>query len=340
MYRSENEMLNEYKEIPGFSEYLINKDGKIFSKKSNAIIKTFRDKAGYYYLGMTNDEGVRKRMCRHRLLCLVYKNLDINDKNVVVNHINGIKGDDRLSNLECVTVQENNEHAGKIGISPKCLPVKVYNHFTHEEYYFPSAKKAGTYLGISKDAVLWRIHHKKGVIINGIEMKLVNDKTPWAVLDFGEYGYLGKTIDDDNGNIVIIEEVLDNRLLVFSRQEYAARHLNVASSVITQLLKRDRLYLHLLKGKLYRIQYLKGSVRWPPIDDVYLNLAEQGYPIPFCYNDVDKKVFLSCIDCAKAMGISPTCLNNRLQSNFKSVFKDGFRYGYYIDYINHGPDSE
>lgn len=70
---------------------------------------------GYYYYGLAvKPKGVR-RIALHRLIMMTFRPVP-NMENLVVNHINGIKTDNRLDNLEWCTYQENSLHAYRIGL--------------------------------------------------------------------------------------------------------------------------------------------------------------------------------------------------------------------------------
>jgi hypothetical protein len=78
---------------------------KKYTKKK--ILKNNKNIRGYDSVVLCKNTE-HKQTLVHRLVCLVYKN-DI-DKTLSVNHINGIKDDNRIENLEYVTAKENTWH--------------------------------------------------------------------------------------------------------------------------------------------------------------------------------------------------------------------------------------
>ncbi len=94
------------------SNYFIDSEGNIFNKKG--IMKPQISKTGYRMIGLW-IEG--KKNC-YKLSRLVAKAFIPNIENKpCVNHKNGIKTDDRLENLEWVTISENAIHAYQTGLN-------------------------------------------------------------------------------------------------------------------------------------------------------------------------------------------------------------------------------
>lgn len=81
------------------------------------ILKPSINPSGYYFLNVSKN-GVRKNSRVHRL---VGKAFLPPDTGLEINHINGIKTDNRIENLEWVTHSENGKHAYRIGIHAKII---------------------------------------------------------------------------------------------------------------------------------------------------------------------------------------------------------------------------
>ena len=93
-----------YVELNWLKKYLITKDGKIYSEKSNRFLKP-RINNGYY-----NILANKKRYYIHRLVAFAYLIIPSKEHNQV-NHKNMIKLDNNIENLEWVTPSENTIHS-------------------------------------------------------------------------------------------------------------------------------------------------------------------------------------------------------------------------------------
>lgn len=71
------------------------------------------DQDGYHRVSLTSTNGIRKTERVHRLVALAF--IDNPEGKSEVNHINCIRGDNRIENLEWVTREENNAYVSQCG---------------------------------------------------------------------------------------------------------------------------------------------------------------------------------------------------------------------------------
>lgn len=103
-----------WKEAYGFNNYLCNEKGEIYSLLSAKIMKTHGDKDGYQQLRMTVEKGKAVTVKAHRLIAQTF--IPNPENKPFVNHKNGNKEDNTVSNLEWCTAKENNIHARQTGL--------------------------------------------------------------------------------------------------------------------------------------------------------------------------------------------------------------------------------
>ena len=108
-----------FKKIKGLKfKYEVNENGIVRNVKSKKILKQRINQRGYYTIGYNDSEkghSIPKEV--HRLVAETF--LKDFDKFPVVNHIDGNKLNNNVTNLEMCTYSHNSKHAYNIGLTPK-----------------------------------------------------------------------------------------------------------------------------------------------------------------------------------------------------------------------------
>ena len=147
-----------WRDIPNYEGYQVSNLGRVKSlerlrKGKNDSLVTVKEKilkqqlvCGYYQIGLHKNSKVRFYLV-HRLVWFVFNGQIPED--MQVNHINEIKSDNRLSNLNLMTAKENInwgtgiERCAKKRINGKCS--KSVLQFTLEDVFikeYPSTHQA------------------------------------------------------------------------------------------------------------------------------------------------------------------------------------------------------
>jgi hypothetical protein len=165
-----------WKDIIGYEgSYKISNLGEVISlvtRKDKSIMTPFLTPKGYLQLKLYKN-GKKKGMSMHRLMAIHF--IPNPENKLTVNHINGIKTDYRLENLEWATYSENNKHAFDTGLNKNSdLQKKVTALNNKKRCSKPILNKSNgdTYLSIADAAV--KLKMSGGHICNMINGKQTN----------------------------------------------------------------------------------------------------------------------------------------------------------------------
>lgn len=177
--------MEKWLDIPNYEGYQVSDKGRIrtydkisFTKKhgirkwKNRVLKF---KGQNYKTGYRVDlwkNGKPKTFLVARLVAFTFFNKDISNHDLTVNHIDGNRFNNNISNLELVTLKENIQHEFRTGLYKNQIKIKIEDKVTGT-IIFPSSLSEGSKL-INKNAGYLSCMLKKN--------KNENEKYKWKLI--------------------------------------------------------------------------------------------------------------------------------------------------------------
>jgi hypothetical protein len=133
----------QWKALTGYDgKYYVSRNGEIYSLYRNRLLEPSINYKGYKIIRLTHNK-VTKTFILHRIIAKEY--IPNPENKPEVNHINTIKTDNRIENLEWVTNMENRTHALENNlVNENSVPKAIYmtNLKTNESILVNSAYDA------------------------------------------------------------------------------------------------------------------------------------------------------------------------------------------------------
>ena len=148
MLNRKEKIIEEWKYIEGSDNCYVSSLGNL--KHGDEPIRQHYDSEGYVRVSV---KGLgRKRI--HQFVAQAF--IENTENKPYINHINGVKDDNRVENLEWVTPKENSAHAGKEGLLSGVMrnnKIVATLIATHEAKIFKNQSVAARELGIDDSEV-------------------------------------------------------------------------------------------------------------------------------------------------------------------------------------------
>jgi hypothetical protein len=107
-------LIKEFEEMMDYYQVCRDGDRCWVIGKNGKVLKTSDHGDGYRQIGLMMKSGKQKMIREHRLFAICF--LENPEDKSEVNHIDGIKSNNSLSNLEWTTRSENIRHADRTGL--------------------------------------------------------------------------------------------------------------------------------------------------------------------------------------------------------------------------------
>lgn len=213
-------------EIPGFNNYMINKEGILYSKVYKRKLSPFVNSSGYLAVMIKDDDGLDRNRMIHHLVIMGFKyndylklkesqeNYTFSDAEyLIINHIDGNKQNNCLDNLEIVSQKENYKRSDDSSIK-LTKPVVIRWVDTGEEKEFISIQSASAVLGTDAKTLRQRFTSKdylRTVYPEGVQIRFLSDP------DFEKPIYYV-----NNGSLSVGIAVIDYKVSPFHEKYYSS----------------------------------------------------------------------------------------------------------------------
>lgn len=233
--------------IPGFTKYAINEKGKVINLVKKQQINwhvTKSDKKtntkGGYFVGHYNSSSLKCTFSRHRALCLTFKEYPDTVDELVVNHINGIPGNDFLDNLEWNTRGQNNTHAYVNNLKQQNKSVLSRDVLTGEVREYYSICECARALGYPTNETIRNrlVNCAFGTVFSdGKQFKYTEDQRDWVIPDDPQQAIAKATLEVP----VVVKNCLTNTVSVFKSMTEASLFTGIKIGTIGfRLAKKDK----------------------------------------------------------------------------------------------------
>lgn len=144
--------VEEWRDVVGHEGiYQVSSFGNIRRTSTGKNLSMEKNTHGYHRVCLSKN-GYYKRYRVHRLVALAF--IPNSERKETVNHINGIKTDNRVDNLEWLTMRENFDHAVEMGLSThgsrnpaskltESEVIDIHSHTKKDMVYLASKYKVG-----------------------------------------------------------------------------------------------------------------------------------------------------------------------------------------------------
>jgi len=234
----------ESKDHPGFYYYpednqlIVSKEGIVINIKTNKILNPYLHKLKHLninYSKVIKNEIKHYSKKLHRILAITFigrpsRHINKPYSKLEVNHINAIRFDYSLDNLEWCTCKENINHYHNNNFCNKDQSILAKNIITNEIKEFNSIEACANYFIINK-STLWK-HLKNG--LSGLYHKdfyifKYNDNSQWKQYPINrmkEIGFGNSSID------ISVEDINNKTIIIVSGIDKVAKLINLAYKTI------------------------------------------------------------------------------------------------------------
>lgn len=235
------EKYNNFYHVPKYEFMVISKDGAVIDTITGKLLNEIISSEGY---PSVHTKG--KTHSVHRLIAETF--LPSPDKDISkldVNHIDGVKANYRIDNLEWTTRQENCLHAYKTGLRDDNTPILVKDLRDDSVVRYYSLQECARQLDVPAITVFNHLKPQNRGKISWNHFVLIYEDDDWPVVDKDQ---MGKHRNGDPKMVLCQSE--DGSTIVFESLGTAAEYFDIKPKTLQMHVQRykDKPY----HGKVFR----------------------------------------------------------------------------------------
>lgn len=278
----ESEEYPGYYYVPYYTDFLIDRagntvslrylrQGRSFKHKTWTISKPVlkkRIKGGYRCGRGRRDHDNASGATRHRFLALTFIPYTEDPLSLVVNHKNGIPGDDRIENLEWVTYSENTKHAYLNNLHPnKVVKVMTLDEETGEVVRYPTIADCAERTGLSCGCISSRLE-KPTVRYHGELRVKYDDGSDWVDVEHSRKPSFSRS--------VMAKNIFTGDIIIFENKNRAEELTGIGKGTISYHCDTETM----IPTRGYSFRYTDIDAVWPNYSEYHLRMYRrftEGY---------------------------------------------------------------
>lgn len=319
-----------YAFVPGFSKYVISKEGVLINFLTGETLKPYITSHGYAQFNLAcdvrNKHNSPIKLKRHRGVGMAWLDYPANVEELVINHLDCIPGSDHVSNLEWCTHRENCEYSVLMGRSRSAEILKdvfVFNSLSGFILTFPSVAKCARTLGISNATMQSRLKRLHTRIYEGYyQFSFSKNHDDWVVIT-PEHA---KELKERWNAELMLRNVKTGEITIFENISALAKHLDLKTEAIWHLVLNEK--QPMLPGYL-QIKKSTDALEWREPEDIELENTQAINGTAVLARNTktgEIKEYASAVECSKALGLCNEAVNARFNYGEQKIFSDGLQF--------------
>lgn len=258
--------------IPYYTRYAISRIGTVYNLKTHTIVAwttvkpnqldKHNRRQGYQKGTMVCDFMRRYSLSRHRAMGFTFLRYESDPFKLVINHLNGIPGNDEPENLEWTTKKKNNQHAIDTGLMPNSVvTVLSKNLETGEIVKYNSITECARQLGRSPTYIYKRLAKNKHYRYYDNLVFKFDDNSDWPKVS-------GRVLSKTGNYVIVSRDIFTGNVSYHDNVLDASKHTNVCDQAIEDNIRNNGI----IPTGGYNFRYLTYDLSWPNHSEKHLRI--------------------------------------------------------------------